>query len=198
MPDGKTKRRSRKVKNSLQEHTDVVQAVLAGQKEKFTQIVDEHKSLVYSILLRMTDDHEEANDLAQEVFVKVYRQLKQFKAKSKLSTWIYKITYFHGLSYMRKQQRWVGEEYYTHAESDDDIENDIALDEMKGHVAECINRLKPLERTAITLFYLDELSVKDVAEIMNISESYVKVTVYRAKKNLKGLIKKEYYEGINR
>lgn len=186
------------MESSLQEHTDVVQAVLSGQKEKFAQIIDDHKNLVYSILLRMTDDHEEANDLAQEVFVKVYRQLKQFKGKSKLSTWIYKITYFHGLSHLRKQKRWVGEEYYSNAESDDNVEDDIALEEMKGHVAECINRLKPLERTAITLFYLDELSVKDVADIMNISESYVKVTVHRAKKNLKGLIKKEYYEGVNR
>lgn len=184
--------------SNLQEYTDVVQAVLAGQKGRFAEIIDDHKSLVYSILLRMTNDHEEANDLAQEVFVKVYRQLKQFKGKSKLSTWIYKITYFHGLSHLRKQKRWVGEEYYADAESDDDVENDIAQDEMKGHVSECINQLKPIERTAITLFYLDELSVKDVSEIMNISESYVKVTVHRAKKNLKGLIKKEYYEGVRR
>tara|TARA_B100000508_G_scaffold140085_1_gene139992 strand:- start:85318 stop:85878 length:561 start_codon:yes stop_codon:yes gene_type:complete len=186
------------VESSLQEHTDVVQAVLAGKKQLFSQIIDEHKGLVYSILLRMTDDHEEANDLAQEVFVKVYQQLKQFKGKSKLSTWIYKITYFHGLSHLRKQKRWVGEEYYSNTESDDNIEEYMALDEMKGHVADCINRLKPIERTAITLFYLDELSVKDVAEIMSISESYVKVTVHRAKKNLKGLIKKEYYEGVRR
>lgn len=186
------------MKSSPAEHTDVVKAVLAGKKELFSRVIDDHKNLVYSILLRMTDDHEEANDLAQEVFVKVYRQLKQFKGKSKLSTWIYKITYFHGLSHLRKQKRWVGEEYYMHAESDEDVENDIALDEMKGHVSECINQLKPLERTAITLFYFDELSVKDVAEIMNISESYVKVTVHRAKKNLKGLIKKEYYEGVRR
>lgn len=184
------------MESSLQEHTDVVQAVLAGQKERFAQIIDDHKSLVYSILLRMTDDHEEANDLAQEVFVKVYRQLKQFQGKSKLSTWIYKITYFHGLSHLKKQKRWVGEEYYSHAESDEDIESDIAVNEMKGHISDCIGQLKPLERTAISLFYLDELSVKDVAEIMNISESYVKVTVHRAKKNLKGLIKKEYYEGV--
>ncbi len=184
------------MESSLEEHTDLVQDILAGKKERFSEIIDSHKSLVYSILLRMTDDHEEANDLAQEVFVKVYRQLKQFKGKSKLSTWIYKITYFHGLSHLRKQKRWVGEEYYSNETSDDDIENDIALDEMKGHISECINQLKPIERTAITLFYLDELSVKDVAEIMNISESYVKVTVHRAKKNLKGLIKKEYYEGV--
>ena len=92
----------------------------------------------------------------------------------------------------------MGEEYYALKESEDDIEKDIAIDELKEHVSECIHRLKPLERTAITLFYLDELSVKDVAEIMNISQSYVKVTVHRAKKNLKGLIKKEYYEGVRR
>lgn len=184
------------MESNLKEHTDVVQEILSGQKQKFAEIITDHKGMVYSILLRMTDDHEEANDLAQEVFVKVYRQLCQFKGKSKLSTWIYKITYFHGLSHLRKQKRWVGEEYYHHAESDDDIENDIAIDEMKGHVSACINRLKPLERTAITLFYIEELSVKDVAEIMNISEAYVKVTVHRAKRNLKGLIKKEYYEGI--
>ena len=93
------------MESKLQENTDVVQAVLAGEKEKFAQIIDDQKNLVYSILLRMTDDHEGANDLAQEVFVKVYRQLKQFKGKSKLSTWIYKITYFHGLSHLRKQKR---------------------------------------------------------------------------------------------
>ncbi len=186
------------MESSSKEHINAVRAVLAGQKERFSEIIDDHKNLVYSILLRMTDDHEEANDLAQEVFVKVYAQLKQFKGKSKLSTWIYKIAYFHGLSHLRKKKRWVGEEYYSDETSEDDVESDIALGEMKGHISECIDQLKPLERTAITLFYLDELSVKDVSEIMNISESYVKVTVHRAKNNLKGLIKKEYYEGVRR
>jgi len=186
------------VKNSAHEHSELIQAILAGDKDLFAEIVDQHKNLVYSILLRMTDDHDEANDLAQEVFIKVFRQLKQFKGKSKLSTWIYKIAYFHGLSYLRKRKRWSTDVNSVDIESNDDINEEIALDELKGHVSECIRNLKPLERTAITLFYLEEMSVKEVAEIMNITESYVKVTVHRAKKSLKEMIKKEYYEGVGR
>ena len=184
------------MENSRQEYNEIVQAVLAGEKNRFAEIVDQHKNLVYSILLRMTDDHDEANDLAQEVFIKVYRQLKQFKGKSKLSTWIYKIAYFHGLSYLRKRKRWFTTNDDVLLQSDGDIDEEIALDEMKGHVSDCIRKLKPLERTAITLFYLEEMHVKEVAEIMNITESYVKVTVHRAKKSLKEMIKKEYYEGV--
>lgn len=184
--------------SSKPENNEVVQAILAGDKNRFAEIVDQHKNLVYSILLRMTDDHDEANDLAQEAFIKVYRQLKQFKGKSKLSTWIYKITYFHGLSYLRKRKRWFTDVNKVEVHAADNIDDEIALEELKGHVSECIRNLKPLERTAITLFYMEEMHVKEVAEIMNITESYVKVTVHRAKKSLKEMIKKEYYEGIGR
>lgn len=186
------------MENSKSEHSDVVQAILAGDKNRFAEVVEQHKNLVYSILLRMTDDHDEANDLAQEVFIKVFRQLKQFKGKSKLSTWIYKIAYFHGLSYLRKRKRWFTDANNVEIQASDNINEEIALDELKGHVSECIRSLKPLERTAITLFYLEEMQVKEVAEIMNITESYVKVTVHRAKQSLKEMIKKEYYEGVRR
>jgi RNA polymerase sigma-70 factor (ECF subfamily) len=186
------------VESNESEHKELVQAILAGDKNRFAEIVDLHKNLVYSILLRMTDDHDEANDLAQEVFIKVFRQLKQYKGKSKLSTWIYKIAYFHGLSHLRKQKRWFTDAKDIDIESDVNIDEEIALDELKGHISGCIRNLKPLERTAITLFYMDEMSVKEVAEIMNITESYVKVTVHRAKKSLKEMIKKEYYEGVRR
>lgn len=192
------KRRSRNVENSRHEHSELIQAILAGDKNRFAEIVDLHKNLVYSILLRMTDDHDEANDLAQEVFVKIFRQLKQFKGKSKLSTWIYKITYFHGLSYLRKRKRWFTDVNKIDVQSEDNVDGEIALDELKGHVSDCIRNLRPLERTAITLFYLEEMNVKEVAEIMNITESYVKVTVHRAKKSLKEMIKQEYYEGARR
>jgi RNA polymerase sigma-70 factor (ECF subfamily) len=189
-------KRRKKVNNNRSDHNDIIQSILAGDKNQFALIVEEHKNLVYSLLLRMTDNHEEANDLAQEVFIKVFRQLKQFKRKSKLSTWIYKITYFHGLAYLRKQKRWFVSSSDIDISSDKDAHEDIAMDEFKGHISACIQKLKPLERTAITLFYLEEMQVKEVAEIMNISESYVKVTVHRAKKRLKELIKKEYYEGV--
>ena len=136
--------------------------------------------------------------LRRRVFIKVFRQLKQFKGKSKLSTWIYKIAYFHGLSYLRKRKRWFTDTKSVDIQSEDNINEEIALEELKGHVSECIRNLKPLERTAITLFYMEEMHVKEVAEIMNITESYVKVTVHRAKKSLKAMIKKEYYEGVRR
>lgn len=186
------------MRNNTVGHNDLIQAILAGDKNRFAEIVDEHKNLVYSILLRLTDDHDEANDLAQEVFIKVFRQLKQFKGKSKFSTWIYKIAYFHGLSYLRKRKRWFTDSNKVDIQSADNIDEEIALDELKGHVSDCIRNLKPLERTAITLFYMEEMNVKEVAEIMNITESYVKVTVHRAKKSLKEMIKKEYYEGVGR
>ncbi|MEX2485690.1 MAG: sigma-70 family RNA polymerase sigma factor [Brumimicrobium sp.] len=186
------------MENSRQEHTELIQAILAGDKKRFAEIVDLHKNLVYSILLRMTDDHDEANDLAQEVFIKVFRQLKQFKGKSKLSTWIYKIAYFHGLSYLRKRKRWFIDVNKIDVQVADNVDEEIELSELKGHVSECIRSLKPLERAAITLFYLEEMNMKEVAEIMNITESYVKVTVHRAKKSLKEMIKKEYYEGVRR
>ena len=186
------------MESNSKEHSELVQAILAGEKSRFAEIVDQHKNLVYSVLLRMTDNHDEANDLAQEVVIKVFRQLKQFKRKSKLSTWIYKITYFHGLSYLRKRKRWFTDVNKIEVHATDNVDEEIELSELKGHVSECIRNLKPLERTAITLFYLEEMQVKEVAEIMNITESYVKVTVHRAKKSLKEMIKKEYYEGARR
>ena len=74
------------------EDYEVVQACLQGKKEMFEILVSRYKNLVYSIILRMTNDAEEANDLAQEVFIKVYRNLDKYQPGYKFSTWIMKIS----------------------------------------------------------------------------------------------------------
>ncbi len=188
------RKRNETVEDKSSKEMLLIRAVIDGDKNEFAAIVDRYKDMVYSILFRMVNEHEEANDLAQEVFIKVYRKLQQFKGDAKLSTWIYKIAYFEGLSYLRKHKRWNNSSYQVEVESEENMEKDWAVDALQEHVTECIYALKPMERTAITLFYLDELAVKEVADIMNITESYVKVTVHRAKKKLRQRIKKEYYE----
>ncbi|HOA82051.1 MAG TPA: sigma-70 family RNA polymerase sigma factor, partial [Defluviitaleaceae bacterium] len=74
------------------EDYEVIEACLQGKKEMFELLVSRYKNLVYSIILRMTNDAEEANDLAQEVFIKVYRNLDKYQPDYKFSTWIMRIT----------------------------------------------------------------------------------------------------------
>ena len=84
---------------------DVIKKCINGDEEFFEILISRYKNLVYSIILKMVNDKEEANDLAQEVFIKVYRNIDKYSDEFKLSTWITRITTNHIIDYRRKKKR---------------------------------------------------------------------------------------------
>jgi RNA polymerase sigma-70 factor (ECF subfamily) len=168
----------------------------------FAAIVREYQDMVYNLALRMVRDRELAEDLSQEVFLKVHRGLPSFQGQSSLSTWIYRITCNVVVTEMQKARH----RYETIAL--DEIESEIAyhkrgenpaagpLEKMEraetAHLLEALlGRLEPRKRMVLTLYYQGGRTYAEIGEILGIPIGTVKTLLFRAKQELRILFEKE-------
>lgn len=167
----------------------LIDAIRSGDTKAYAQLVNRYKDLVYTLALRMVKHREEAEEVAQDTFVKVFRSLNRFKGDSKFSTWIYKITYNTSLDRLKKNKK-----HYNDIEIDDYTFNqlgtiDNALDNLINEeksklIRQCIDKLPEDSSSLLTLFYFEELSLDEISKIINIEVNTVKVKLFRARKKL--------------
>ena len=179
------------------EDTYYIQKVLLGDTTAFTPLVEKYKRMVYTLALKIVVVPEDAEEIAQDAFVKMFQALKEFKGESKFSTWLYKITYHTALSKMRK----VKQDVVSIDESQLGTRNiaetdhflvDLVTSEQNALVRRAINHLPADERALITLYYLNESSVKEISEITGDGESNIKVKLFRARKKLWGMLHQHF------
>ncbi len=173
-----------------QEH---IQSVLSGNTNAFAPLVDRYKNMVFTLCFKMVNNREEAEELTQDSFIKVYRSLKQFKAESRFSTWLYKVAYHTCLDRLKKLKREKPTaEINTFTEAQiSTLQNDfeqIEDQERKELVQECLQLLPEEERLLLTLYYLNEQSVKEIAHIMGATETNIKVKLFRSRNKLATLL----------
>lgn len=173
----------------------IVTNVLNGNIETFAIVVKNSEKLIAQIVRKMITNEDDQKDLIQDIYIKVYKNLGSFKFKSKLSTWIANIAYNTTVNYLQKKRiPIIGIEH--------GIENDIVLNdtpemvvlktEEVGVLYMELNKLPPLLKTLITLYHLEELPNKEIAEITNLPEGTIKSYLYRARKILKDNINHHY------
>lgn len=155
----------------------------------YSFLVDKHKDMVFSIALRILRNREDAEELAQDVFVKAYQSLDTFKGESKFSTWLYRIVYNAAISKTRKKKIETVDLDYNLVDnySTDEIKEDInrlGYDEQKKIVDQILRELNPEESVMITLFYFKENSTEEISEILGMTQSNVKVKLHRLRKKL--------------
>jgi RNA polymerase sigma-70 factor, ECF subfamily len=174
--------------NENQVHT-YISEVISGNTNSFNHLVDGYKDMVYSICIKITSDPELAEEVAQDVFVKAYQGLNKFKKKSKFSTWLYQIAYFTAINAVRKKKIEINEftEISTLESNESSIDH-LESQDRKELIQKAILHLKADERGVITLYYLEEFSIEEVAKITRLSISNVKVKVHRARKKLYGIL----------
>ena len=166
-----------------------IDKVLEGDVSAYSMIVDRHKDMVFTVALRIVRNREDAEEIAQDTFVKVYQSLKSFKKESKFSTWLYRIVYNTAISKTRKRQLETTDmeyeiiENYTLDNIKEDV-NRLEYDEQKILINKVIEKLSPEESILINLFYLKEYSTEEISEIMNLSKANVKVKLHRIRKRL--------------
>lgn len=166
-----------------------INKVKNGDPASFAYLVDRYKNMAYTIALRILRNVEDAEDAAQESFVKAYQQLHQFESKSKFSTWLYTIVYRVSVSKLKEKRILAVEmsdtiiEEYTSDFAVPQLEN-INLAEQQKYIKEAIARLPETEGLLITLFYMNDSSVKEIEAIIGLSESNIKVKLFRARKIL--------------
>ncbi|MFD1550920.1 RNA polymerase sigma factor [Putridiphycobacter roseus] len=169
--------------------SELISNIKSGDVAAFSQLIKLHQKMVFAVIYRMVDSLEDTEELAQDVFVKAFKSIKLFEGKSKFSTWIYKIAYFTAINHLRKKkmlqvpihEAWI-------ADVDESTLHTLNADDQKYYIKSAMKYLKPIERELITLYYLEELSNKEVAEITGMSLSNIKVSILRIRKKMLGIL----------
>lgn len=173
-----------------------IQQIINGDTAAFGYFVDTYQHMAVSIAFRICRHKPEAEDIAQNAFVKAFKNLHTFKRNSKFSTWFYRIVYNTALTEIRKSVHQTEFVAYKHTElqakyAEFDTLDHITKKERKELIDEAMAKIPKSEAVVLTLFYLEENSVKEVATIMGLTISNIKVKLYRGRKNLAAAIDQE-------
>jgi len=166
-----------------------IEKVLLGDTAAFSFLVESYKGMAYTIALKIVRNPEDAEEVAQDSFVKAYQRLQTFKGDSKFSTWLYTIVYRTAISKIRKKKLEVTDidEYVIENHSIDFSFPQLDLlkaEEQKKYVTLAINSLPELDALLITLFYLNENTFDEIVEITELTKTNIKVRLFRARKKL--------------
>ena len=157
--------------------------------ECFSHIVEHYSKPVFLLICRIVRNQEDAEELTQDVFLKIYRTLKDFQGNSLFSTWLYRIAYNIAISYTRKKKQeflYIEEQTIQNIpdkDVDEAFENTVTGDHLQA-LHKAIDQLSPEERGIITLFYMEEKTIEAIAEVTGLSSSNVKVKLHRTRKKL--------------
>jgi RNA polymerase sigma-70 factor (ECF subfamily) len=168
--------------------------VLAGNTAAFEHLVRKYQDMVFTLAVRVLNHHEEAEEVAQDVFVKVFHSLSGFQQKSNFKTWIYRITCNESINRLRSKKNKISmvnlEEGLTSGFYDQN--QNLETDEEKKIVQQALLTLSETERVMVTLYYYDDMSIKDIATITEMTETNVKTKLFRSRQKLYEILKDQY------
>ncbi len=182
----------------------LVEELKKGDEGAFRQLVDDYQDKVFNTCISFVKNVDDADDLTQEVFIEVFNSIHKFRADSKLSTWIYRITVNKSLEHLRKMKRkkrsgifyWISHEDRESKFEVPDFDHPGVLAENREKARilfEAIEKLPEKQRIAFTLHKVEDLSYEQIADVMQKSLSSIESLMHRAKNNLK----KELYDYYN-
>ncbi|MBY0245222.1 MAG: sigma-70 family RNA polymerase sigma factor [Sphingobacteriaceae bacterium] len=191
------------MQQNIQTDVEIINRVLLGETQLYNVLVKRHQRFVFTLALKFARNREDAEEIAQDCFVKAYRALGTFKQTAKFTTWLYTITYTTAMTFLRKKR--------VETQSIDDetsvlqLENHISsfsaddLDKKSNHVYlnQAIEMLLPDDAAIITLFYKGEQSLEEIAQALNMESNTVKVKLHRARHRLKDKLQHLLQEEVN-
>jgi RNA polymerase sigma-70 factor (ECF subfamily) len=172
-----------------------IEQIIAGNSNAFSHLVDKHKDKAYNLAFRICGNHEEAEELAQDSFLKAYRSLNSFKMKSSFATWLYRIVYNTSISHVRIKKKGVLSLEDFPADATDFIgsnttEEEAEKDYRNALVNFALQKINEDERGLISLYYYEELSSEEISDVTGISKSNIKVKLFRARQKMLEIIEK--------
>ncbi|MCF8297233.1 MAG: RNA polymerase sigma factor [Saprospiraceae bacterium] len=175
----------------------IIAKIIEGNQQAFRELVESYQDKVISTCNSFVHNLEDAEDIAQDVFVEIYQSITKFRSDSKFSTWLYRIAVNKSLNHLRKNKKNTmlksldsffgndkNEKYEISDSKSSQADQNIENNERAEILHNAINSLAKNQRIAFTLNKYDDLSYKEIAEVMNISLSSVEALMHRAKMNL--------------
>ena len=171
---------------------EVIRDILSGNVNRYEEVVREYQTIVANLCYKIGGMDVDTEEMTQQVFVELYLALPRFKFKSKLSTFIYRITVNVVCKELKHNRRHVtsndGVPTQEVASSDRNIEQSIINDERTMQLRQAIGRLHNEQRTALVLYTYNDFSYNDIADVMQCTTAKVKALIYRARKNLRKML----------
>ena len=170
---------------------EIISQVLSGDYQAYAVLVNRYQNYVFTLALRMVKNREDAEEVAQDSFIKAYKYLADFKGNSKFTTWLYTIVNNTGISFLRKKKLDIysldDEKVFATADNIDSgmRANMIEQKSKAGMVNDAIRLLSPDDANIITLFYKAEKSLEETAQVLGIEVNAAKVRLHRARTRLK-------------
>jgi RNA polymerase sigma-70 factor (ECF subfamily) len=167
---------------------DIIRKVKQGEVQAFNEIIVFYEKQLFNLAFRIIKNREDAEEVAQDSFVKAYKRIKSFKGNAKFSTWLYRITYNTSLNKIAANKR-LGfseelEDEKLGGSFPEDGMKDLLMEERKGFIKAALAKMTPQESTLITLYYQNECDLKEIEEITGINRNTAKVQLHRARKRL--------------
>lgn len=182
---------------------DIISLILKGERELFSTLIDRYSGKVFSTAYSYTHNHEEAKDLVQDIFIKVYNNLGKFKVDARFSTWLYRIAVNSCIDWNRKNSRlikmaWNSEEndvFDTITDESPGPEQELLTQEHKELIRTIVREMPELYKTVLILYYFEELQVQEISTVLDCPKKTVETRLYRARGILKGRLKQEISGG---
>ena len=181
---------------------EIISKVLRGETQAYAEIVNRYQNYVFTLALRMLKNREDAEEVAQDVFIKAYRALADFKGASKFSTWLYTIVNNTSITFLRKKKLDMhsldNEQVFEMADSKDSgmSANQVEQKSKIAMVNQAISLLSPDDAEVITLFYKAEQTLDEIASVLNIETNTAKVRLHRARTRLKEKMETYFAEEV--
>lgn len=175
-----------------------LEGIRSGNEEMIRLLVHRYQDKVLRLAYIHTHRWQDSEEIAQEVFVKIYRNAGTFRGAAKLSTWVYRITVNECIDFLRKQKRrpWLERSKYEREseKNEDALEKirssestraDAENKEIKAAIDKAVRLLPEKQRAVFTLFYLESLKIEEISEILKVSEGNIKAQLWQARQKLK-------------
>jgi RNA polymerase sigma factor (sigma-70 family) len=178
-----------------------IEQVLNGKINAFSYLIDRHKDRAFNLALRISGNREEAEEIAQDAFLKAFKALGRFKMKSSFDTWLYRIVYNTAISLVRTRKKGILslDEFPADAVDFMTYNSDeyAAESEYRNSLVNfALQKIGEEDRAIISMYYYDELDTAEISEITGISKANIKVRLFRARQRMIEIIEKARRKNI--
>ena len=172
----------------------IINQIIEGDTNAFSVVVDNYKDMVFTLALRMLKNREEAEEVSQDTFIKVFKSLNKFKGNSKFSTWIYRVAYNTCLDRLKRIKREYNvvaiDEFTEHQiKTLDNALDQMEVQEHKDNIQKCLQLLPSDDSFLLTLYYFEDQSLEEISQVVGLTANNVKVKLFRSRKKLTSILK---------